>query len=91
MAIHLTLTLPFYFSWDMDLITITDMLLMKSDMLPAHINHPGMGMYWLLENLQTLAQKFNLITKVAITDLFNSLEPMLIVAEQSVFMRICNA
>lgn len=91
LAIHLTLTLPFYFSWDMDLITITDMLLMKSDMLPAHINHPGMGMYWLLENLQTLAQKFNLITKVAITDLFNSLEPMLIVAEQSVFMRICNA
>lgn len=91
LAVHLSLTLPFYFSWDMDLITITDMLLMKSNMLPAHINHPGMGMYWLLENLQTLAQEFGLITKVAITDLFTSIEPMLVLAEQSVFMRICNA
>ena len=91
LATHLSLTLPFYFSWDMDLITITDMLLMKNNMLPAHINHPGMGMYWLLENLQSLAQNFGLITEVTLTGLFSSIEPMLVLAEQSVFMRICNA
>ncbi len=37
--------LPFWSSWDMDLITAVDLFRMESGLLPQHINHTGFGMY----------------------------------------------
>lgn len=91
LGLNLTLSLPFYYSWDMDLITLTDLLLIKDNMMPAHINHPGLGMYWLLMNVQSFAEFFGLVTDLKLSTLFNSVEPMLLVAEHSQLMRIANS
>lgn len=91
MAICRSNTFPFYFSWDMDLIVIQDLLLMQNNQLPTHLNHPGLGMYWLLFWMQDIAQMTGLITEVSIANLGNSLEPLLIVAEQMEFIRVVNA
>jgi hypothetical protein len=91
LGLNLTLSLPFYYSWDMDLITLTDLLLIKDNSMPAHINHPGLGMYWLLSNVQSFAEYFGLVTELKLSTLFNSSEPMLLIAEHSQLMRIANS
>lgn len=91
LGLNLTLSLPFYYSWDMDLITLTDLLLIKDNMMPAHINHPGLGMYWLLSIVQSFAEFFGLVTDLKLSTLFDSTEPMLLIAEHSQLMRIANS
>jgi hypothetical protein len=91
LGLNLTLSLPFYYSWDMDLITLTDLLLLKDNLMPAHINHPGLGMYWLLMNVQSLAVSLGLVTDLQLSTLFDSLEPMILIAEHSQLMRIANS
>ena len=89
-ALNLALSLPFYYSWDMDMITVTDLLLLKDNMMPVHLNHPGMGMYWLMTNVQSAAEYFNLVTPLKLSNLSESYEPLLLVAEHSQLMRITN-
>lgn len=91
LGLNLTLSLPFYYSWDMDLITLTDLLLIKDNLMPAHINHPGLGMYWLLTNVQSIAEYFGIVTDLKLSSLFDSTEPMLLIAEHSQLMRIVNS
>lgn len=91
LGLNLTLSLPFYYSWDMDLITLTDLLLIKDNLMPAHINHPGLGMYWLLTNVQSFAECLGLVTDLKLSTLFDSSEPMLLIAEHSQLMRIANS
>ena len=82
---------PFYYSWDMDLTVIQDMLLLGDNQFPTHYAHPGLGMNLILYSVYFVAQTFGLITSVNIANLKDSLEPLLIIAEQTDFLRQVNA
>ena len=47
--------LPFHFQWDTDATVTIDTLLINSGLLPAHINHPSYGMYWLQSIISNVA------------------------------------
>lgn len=90
-ALRLAGHFPFYYSWDMDLIQIQDMLLMQNDQLPTHYAHPGLGMNFLLFLVQDMAQNLGLITKVSMGNLHEALQPLVVIAEQTDFLRQVNA
>lgn len=87
LATTLNQLLPYYYSWDMDLITVLDLLIMSDGQMPAHMAHPGFGLYWLLNTSQNLAQYFGYITDVSMSSLFQSEQPFLLLAERMSFLR----
>lgn len=90
-ALKLAGLYPFYYSWDMDLTIVQDMLLLQNDQLPTHYIHPGYGMYFFLYWVHHIAQVFDFITPVNISNLGDARQPLLIVAEQVDFLRQTNA
>jgi hypothetical protein len=72
----------------MDSSTAQDLLAIQSNMLPNHINHPGFGLYFLLNLTHDFFYKFDLISIFTLEDLRISLEPILLYAEFVDFVRI---
>lgn len=91
LALHVASSLPFYHAWDMDLTTLHDLLLMQSGWFPTHMNHPGLGMYWIFLWAQKIAQWIQFLTPVNIETLFDSYQPLTVLAEQMDFLRQMNA
>jgi hypothetical protein len=87
LALYLNNLVPFYYSWDMDLLTLLDLFIIPDNQMPAHMAHPGLGMYWILSHAQALAQSIGLITDFSMSTLFNSEQPFLLVAERMYFLR----
>ena len=81
-------SLPFYFAYDMDSSTAQDLLAIQSNMLPNHINHPGFGLYFLINLTHDFFYKFDFISIFNFEDLRISLEPILLYAEFVDFVRI---
>ncbi len=79
---------PYYFIWDMDLITTIDEMLIQSGKLPDHISHPGVGMYSFLNISQKLARSFGMIGTLDLPGLESSLSPLLVMAELTDFNRL---
>ncbi len=90
-ALKLAGMYPFYYSWDMDLTILQDMLLLQDDQLPTHYIHPGFGMNYVLFWVYDIAQNLGLITKVSIANFGEALQPLLVIAEQMDFLRQVNA
>jgi hypothetical protein len=90
-ALNLAYSVPFYFSWDMDLTTVLDLFRINDGKIPTHINHPGLGFYWVFAWIQKPALWLELITPLNMSTLGTSLEPILIVAEHMEFLRGANA
>lgn len=79
---------PYYFAWDMDYVTTLDTLLIRSGLLPDHINHPCFGMYLILGLTQRVARLFDVISVGSLTDLSGSLSPLAGMAELTTFNRL---
>ncbi len=82
---------PFYFMWDMDQVVVVDSLVMNKGLLPVHIHHPGFGMYLLLKIIVNIAGAFHFLSTINFSDIEHSLNPILGVAELSVFLRMVSA
>lgn len=90
-AVNLALSVPFYYSWDMDLTTVLDILRIQDNQIPTHLNHPGLGFYWILFWAHEVATWTGFITPSGIASLQHSFEPLLIIAEHSDYLRAINA
>lgn len=72
---------PFYFIWDMDLATVLDVIVLRSGLHPDHVNHPGFGMYLVLDLWIRLTQALGMVSAVSLDALASSMSPLACVAE----------
>lgn len=79
---------PYYLIWDMDLITIQDLILIQSGYFPDHIAHPGFGMYLILFFTHKLAFLINYVSLLDLSTLASSLNPIMGLAELTFFVRL---
>ena len=87
LTIPFHLSLPFYSLHDMDHITLIDLLCLNSGQHPVHLIHPGAGMFFVLHWMERVFNLFSLSPIISFSDLKNSLEPMLIVANKVTYLR----
>jgi len=78
---------PFYFIWDMDLATVLDVIAIKSGLHPDHVNHPGFGMYFILNLYTWLGEVAGRLSAVSLPELRQTLDPISCVAELTDFVR----
>lgn len=81
-------SLPYYFSWDMDLLTAQDLLLLRSGHMPDHLVHPGQGMLVLLNIISSFQYFMDGISASNLEQLNDSLVPLIPFAEFTDFVRI---
>ena len=86
----LHLSHPFYTAHDMDFITLIDTLSMNSGYPPIHLAHPGRGMHFIYHWAERIFSFTSLSPLLTFSHLDNSLEPMLVVANKVVFLRLIN-
>ena len=79
---------PYYFMGDMDCPTAQDVVLIHSDLLPDHINHPGFGMYLLQSFTTRVGAWFNRVSALTVAEVEASLNPLLPMAEMTGFLRL---
>lgn len=79
---------PFYFIWDMDLATVLDVVALRSGLHPDHVNHPGFGMYLVLELWIRLTQAFGMVSAVSLDALAGAMSPLACVAELTEAVRV---
>jgi hypothetical protein len=79
---------PFYFIWDMDHITMIDMLLINSGRLPDHLNHTALGMYLFMRLTCSVASVLGVLATFRLEDVGAALNPLLPVAELTTFLRL---
>lgn len=79
---------PYYYSWDMDAITIQDCIIINSSDLPDQMVHPSSGMYILLTLAQNIGHQLGFVSACTFDDLQHSANPLLVVAELSNFSRM---
>lgn len=80
-------SLPYYAAPDMDLATVIDQLAIGADRLPAHLGHPGFGMYLAQAHLQSAASSIGAADVYDLDDLAMSLNPPLVSAAATRFLR----
>lgn len=78
---------PFYFVWDMDLLTTEDVIEVSTGHHPIHMNHPGFGMYLIFAWTHKIAYWLGYISILKFKDLANALNPVNAVAELQSFLR----
>jgi len=78
---------PYYFAWDMDLVTGIDTLLIQSGRLPVQISHPSVGMYLILALSQRIGHAVGWPSVIDLTELDRSLDPLAAMAEHTDFSR----
>lgn len=86
--LHVWSSYPFYFMWDMDLVTVTDSVLINSALLPDHINHTGFGMYLLFFITERVVGLFYDLSVMNLTDISTSLNPVAGMAELTDLLRL---
>lgn len=79
---------PFYFIWDMDLATVLDVVVLRSGLHPDHVNHPGFGMYLLVDLWIGLAQALGMVSAVSLDDLARAMSPLACAAELTDAVRV---
>ena len=79
---------PYYFVWDMDLVSCLDTVLMHSDQLPDHINHPGFGMYFLLYFTTALGHAADTLSVLDLSDIHSAPNPLPALTEFTLFLRL---
>lgn len=72
---------PYFISWDMDLITAIDLLRIHDNLIPLHINHPGLGMYMVLKPALWVAHQLGMVEVGGYKDLGQFINPMLGVSQ----------
>ncbi|MBF0463973.1 MAG: hypothetical protein HQK88_10675 [Nitrospirae bacterium] len=78
---------PFYFIWDMDHQVLLDLLQVNSSMLPSNLTHPGFGIKFLLYLTHKTAYALKYISVSGFKDLYESVSPLVCVAELTEFYR----
>lgn len=78
---------PYYFSFDMDLVTAEDFLIVGSGFIPDHQVHPGVGMLVLLQYLSPLAKYLGLLSASSLEELSSAVSPLLILANTTAWLR----
>lgn len=78
---------PYYFTWDMDLLTVEDFLLVGSGHMPDHQVHPGVGMLYLLQLLAPIAKWLGVLSASNLTDMSVSANPIMIMADVTYWVR----
>lgn len=84
---HISNLYPYYYSWDMDLLTTEDFLLIGSGYLPDHQVHPGVGMLALLKLLSATAKWLGVLSATKIEDLSVAVNPILVIANTAEWVR----
>lgn len=79
---------PFYFIWDMDLVTVLDMVVLRSGLHPDHVNHPGFGMYLIADLWIGLTQALGMVSAVSLDELARAMSPLACVAELTDAVRV---
>src|SRR5690349_7141065 len=86
--LSVSLALPYYTNWDMDLLASVDTLVVNGGDLPVHIAHPGFGLYLINAATQRLAHAAGWLSVVRLEDLTGALDPMAAVAEHTAVLRL---
>lgn len=79
---------PYYLSWDMDLITSIDLLMIQSQKLHVHFAHPGTGLYLILKPIHYVANQLGLVNTLNLSDLSAAHNPSLAMAQVTAFARV---
>ena len=79
--------LPFDMTWDMDMTTVQDALLVNSGRLPLHLDHPKFVMHLLTAGALRLGTCLGWISVANLADLAQSPSPMLCAAELVMYLR----
>lgn len=86
--ISLSRDFPYYFTWDMDLVTCLDTVFIHSDRLPQHLNHPSFGMYLMMFFTEQLGHWSGSISVLSLDELSRALNPLAAMAELTTFLRM---
>lgn len=79
---------PFYFIWDMDYVSTLDTMLINSQTLPDHINHPAFGMYLVQALSERAGQSMGAVSAIRLPDLAAALNPLAATAELTAYLRL---
>jgi hypothetical protein len=79
--------LPYYVSWDMDLVAALDVLAIGGGELPDHVAHPGFGAYWLWSWTVRDAGQRGGLGATSYDQLETALDPLLVTVELTDFLR----
>ncbi len=85
--LSLTYQIPFDLAWDMDLLTINDVLLINSTQLPLHNDHPKFGMNLLMSQALEIGRFFDIVSVSRFSELQQSPSPLIAIAELTLFLR----
>ena len=83
----LALQYPVFHLWDMDQTTVVDAILIESGLLPAHVHHPGFGMYIFIHWAQVVANYLGMLSSTSIAELRSWVSHILGVVELLEFIR----
>lgn len=86
--LHLSLALPYYYNWDMDLLASLDTLVVNNGGIPVHIAHPGFGLDLVHALTQRVAHAAGYLSIVRLDDLQATLNPLAAMAEYTEFLRL---
>lgn len=89
-AIFSLVSTPYYNSWDMDLITAMDLLEIRSGNLPLHINHTGLGLYFLSSLYLKISSALNLVSISSYDELLNSWNMLFTIADFTSWLKYFN-
>ena len=78
---------PYYLSWDMDLISSIDLMIIQSQRLHVQFSHPTTGMYMILKPVYYIAWKLGAVDTLTLSDLAQALNPSLAMAQVTNFAR----
>ncbi|MEZ0369610.1 MAG: hypothetical protein ACAI44_11025 [Candidatus Sericytochromatia bacterium] len=89
--LSLTRVFPFDLAWDMDMLTVHDALLLNSQQLPQHVDHPKFAMHLISAGALAAGQQLGLVSVSDFAGLRQSPSPMLCIAELTLFLRAVEA
>lgn len=78
---------PYYLSWDMDLTTTIDLLIVQGQRIHVHFAHPATGMIMILKPIHFIAHWLGYVDTLTLSDLSIAHNPSLSVAQLTDFLR----
>ncbi len=78
---------PFYYAFDMDFVTALDVLFLRSELLPDHLCHPGLGMNLILTGVAAAASALGQLSAGSLDALGAMLNPLAGLAELTDILR----
>lgn len=86
--IHLSISFPYYFAFDMDLVATAESLNINSGKPPHILIHAGYGMYAVHALTHRLASFIGLVSVLTLSELDSALHPIAAIAELTDFFRL---